>query len=201
MKKTIYLALYLLVFALSSASASEGDKPFSRGSIYITGQIGLNTLVRTTDSLADPFNTMPFPVGGGFEFLLTDNIGLGGSVMYDKSCDYLGIFGGTWTFRIFKPALDIAYHFRAEKIGGLDFFTGASLGYSLVSVSNNLGNDYQGKLKSEPHVAPFIGLNLRFWRNSSGFLGRLLVTFRASWSVTGYFSDVYGTVGLSYRLR
>jgi len=201
MKKIHLMVLCVLVLALSPAFASGKEKPFSKGSVWISGQAGLNTLVRPADDFADPFDAMPFPVGAGFEFFLTDNIGIGGSIMYDKWCDYLGIFGGTWTFRLFKPALDIVYHFRTEKMGVLNLFAGASLGYSLVSVSNNLGNVYQGRMKSEPHVAPFIGINAHFLRNSPGFLGRLLITFKASWSVTGHFSDVYGMVGLTYRLR
>ena len=160
MKKIHRMALCVLVLALSPAFASGKEKPFSKGSVWISGQAGLNTLVRPADDFADPFDAMPFPVGAGFEFFLTDNIGIGGSIMYDKWSDYLGIYGGTWTFRLFKPALDIVYHFRTEKMGVLNLFTGASLGYSLVSVGNDLGNVYQGRMKSEPHVAPFIGIKL-----------------------------------------
>jgi hypothetical protein len=61
-------------------------------------------------------------------------------------------------------------------IFNLNLFTGASLGYSILSVSNELGSDYMGELKSEPHFAPFLGLHLYFWENLPGFFNNLLVT-------------------------
>ena len=121
--------------------------------------------------------------------------------MFDKWSDYLGMFGGKWTFLVFKPSLDITYHFNVKKIEGLNLFTGASLGYSIVSVSNELGNDYTGDLQSEPHIAPFLGTHLYFWENLPGFFNNLLVTFKVYWSVAGDFSGVYGGVGITYRIK
>ncbi len=201
MKKTFLAALSLLVLAQYPIFADDGTRPFSRGAMFLTGEIGLNTMVRTADRFAEPFDIMPFPLGVGFEVMLTDKIGVGGTVMYDQWSDYLGMFGGKWTFRLFRPSVDFAYHFSPEKLRRLDFFTGVNLGYNFVAVSNMLGNTYDGSLKSEPHLAPFVGINLHFWRNSPGFLGRLSVTFKAAYSVTGHFSDVYGMAGLTYRLK
>lgn len=201
MKKAILVSLGFLVFALSPIRASEETRPLPKGSMFLTGQVGLNTMVRTADLLADPFDAMPFPFGAGIEFMLTDSIGVGGTLMYDQWSDYLGMYGGKWTFRLFKPSFDFAYHFGPAKISGLDLFAGANLGYSFVSVSNMLGNSYDGSLKSETHLAPFVGINLHFRRNSAGFLGRISVTLKAAWSVTGRFSGVYGMAGLTYRLN
>lgn len=202
MKKTVllFIAIFVLVFfvfALNPVSASSGTKKSSKGSMYVTGQIGLNSYTAT----ADPFDSMPFPAGASYEFFLTDNIGLGGTVMFDKWCDYLGCFCGKFTFRVVKPSLDITYHFKTEEIKGLDFFTGANLGYSILSVSNELGNDYTGDLQSEPHVAPFLGTHLYFWEDVSGFLDKILVTLKVYWSVTGDFSGIYGTVGITYKIK
>jgi len=144
---------------------------------------------------------MPFPFGASYEVALTDNIGIGSTVMFDKWSDYLGMFGGKWTFRVFKPSLDITYHFYVNKMKGLNIFTGASLGYSILSVSNELGSDYMGELKSEPHFAPFLGLHLYFWENSPGFFNKLLVTSKVYWSVTGDFSGVSGAVGITYKIK
>jgi hypothetical protein len=201
MKKTILVSVSFFVLALNPVWASNGTRPFSKGSLFLTGQIGLNTMVRTADRFAEPFDTLPFPIGAGFEFMMMDNIGFGGTVMYDQWSDYLGMFGGKWTFRLFKPSFDFAYHFRLEKIRGLDIIAGANLGYSFVSVSNELENSYDGNLKSEPHLAPFAGINIHLWQNSLAFLERLSLTFKAAWSVTGRFSDVYGVAGLTYRLK
>jgi hypothetical protein len=201
MRKTFFAALSLLVFALNPVQATEEIWPSSKGAMFLTGQVGLNTMVRTADRFADPFDTMLFPFGAGFEAMLTDNLGVGGTMMYDQWSDYLGMYGGKWTFRLFRPSFDLAYHFAPEKIRGLDFFGGVQLGYTFVSVSNMLGNSYDGSLKSEAHLAPFVGMNLNFWPNSRGFLGRLSVTFKASYSVTGRFSGFYGATGLTYRLK
>jgi hypothetical protein len=201
MKKTILASLSSLILALNPVYASRGSGLFSKGSMFLSCQFGLNTMVRTADPFAEPFDTMPFPLGAGLEAMLSDNIGVGGTVMYDQWSDYLGMFGGKWTFRLFRPSLDVVYHFKTEKIRDLDFLAGASLGWSFVSVSNILGNTYDGNLKNEACLAPFMGVNLRFWPDSPGFLGRLSLAFKAAWSVTGHFSGVYGTAGLIYRLK
>ncbi len=83
------------------------------------------------------------------------------------------MFGGKWTFRVFKPSLDITYHLSVQKVKGLGFFTGASFGYSFLSVSNELGIDYEGQLQSEPYYAPFLGVHLFFWENRSGFFSKI----------------------------
>ncbi len=202
MKKAVLLhfvtcIFVFLVLALSSASAAIQLDKFTRGSMYATGQIGLKSYVVT----AEPFDSFPFPIGGSFVFFISDNLGLGTTIMYEKWCDYLGCYCGKFTFHIIKPSLDLIYHLDIPDIKGLSLFTGANLGYSILSVSNVLGNDYMGDLKSEPHIAPFIGTHLYFWENSSGFFSRILLTLKVSWSVIGDFSGVYGTVGITYMIR
>jgi len=204
MKKAVLLliAVFVLVFSVFAVNKEDieekkiGEK-FSKGSMYVTGQVGFDSYVATDE----PFNALPFPLGVSYEFALTDNIGIGGTVMLDKWSDYLGMFGGKWTFRVFKPSLDITYHLNVEKMKGLSLFCGASLGYSLLSVSNELGGDYTGELKSEPHLAPFLGLHLYFWENAPGFFGNLLVTSKIYWSVTGDFSGVSGAIGITYKIK
>ena len=218
MKKPVSLMIVMFVLVLSVFALNRDDieeekiavrfpsspvsdinqaKNFSKGSTYVTGQIGFHSYVATDD----PFNTMPFPVGCSYEVALTDNIGIGGTVMFDRWCDYLGMFGGKYTFRVFKPSLDIIYHFNLKKMKGLGLFAGANLGYSLLFVSNELGNDYTGELQSEPHIAPFLGLHLNFWENRPGFFNRFLVILKVHWSVTGDFSRASGSVGIAYKIK
>jgi hypothetical protein len=194
--QAIFIVLFFF-FALTSVSVSPQDKKFSKGSVFVTGQIGVNSYVATED----PFNTMPFPVGASYEFSLSDNIGIGGTIMFDKWSDYLGCFCGKFTFLIFKPSLDFVYHLDTVKIKGLDFFVGANLGYSILSVSNELGNENISDLQSEPHISPFLGTHFYFWGNESGLLSKILVTVKVSWSVTGDFSGVYGLVGITYKIK
>ncbi len=204
MKKAVLLLIVIFVFVFSAFALNKDNieeekigKKFARGSMYVTGQIGINSYVATDD----PFNAMPLPLGASYEVALTDNIGIGSTVMFDKWSDYLGMFGGKWTFQVFKPSLDITFHFNVNKMKGLNIFTGASLGYSILSVSNELGSDYIGELKSEPHFAPFLGLHLYFWENSPGFFNNLLVTSKVYWSVTGDFSGVSAAVGITYKIK
>jgi hypothetical protein len=192
----VFFILFLFLFTVSTVSASYGEEKISMGSMFASGQIGFNSYVATDD----PFDSLPFPMGASYEFLITNNVGIGASLMLDKWCDYLGIFGGKYTFWVFKPSLDIAYHFNLNEVKGLNLFTGANLGYSLLSVSNELGNPYDGVLKNEPYIAPFLGAHFYFWEGSS-FLNRFLVTLKVCWSVTGDFSGVYGTVGITYWIK
>ncbi|MBN2409473.1 MAG: hypothetical protein JXE07_07020 [Candidatus Aminicenantes bacterium] len=200
-KATLVVALSFLAFALNPVWASGEIRPFPKGSMFLTGQFGLNSMVRTADPLADPFNSLPFPLGASFEFMLTENIGLGGTAMYDRWSDYLGMYGGKWTFRLIRPSFDCAYHFSPERVKGLGFYTGIQFGYTFVDVDNRLSNRYNGLLKSEAYLAPFAGVHFNPWPNSQGFLGRLSVNFKAAWSVTGRFTGVYGLAGLTYRLK
>jgi hypothetical protein len=189
--------LVFFVFALNPLSAFSQSRMFSKGSMFMTGQIESKSYVAT----ATPFDSMPFPIGLSYEFLITDNIGIGSTFIYDKWCDYLEIRGGKFSFQIFKPSLDISYHFRIGKLKSFDFFSGANLGYTFLSVSNELGNDYPGDLKSEFYFAPFLGTHIYFSDDPSGFLGRFSVTLRAYWSVTGNYSGIKGAVGLTYKIK
>jgi hypothetical protein len=202
MRKATVFYLSVLVFVffgfiLNPVSAFSQTKMFTKGSMFIMGQAESKSYVATTD----PFDTMPFPIGISYEFLLTDNIGLGGTLFYDKWSDYLGMFGGKFSFHVFKPSLDISYHLRIDRLKGLGFFSGVSLGYTLLSVNNELGNDYPGDLRSESYFAPFFGTHISFSDNPSVFLGRFFVTLKAYWSVTGSYSGITGAVGLTYRIK
>ena len=195
----LFVVIFILVLffiAATPGSAFNGEEKFARGSMYMAGQIGFNSYVATDD----PIDPLPFPLGASYEFLIADNFGIGASVMFDKWSDYLGMFGGKYIFWVVKPSLDVTYHFNINKIKGLNIFTGANLGYSLLSVSNQLYNPYNGDLKSEPYIAPFLGTHLYFWEGS-GFLNKFLLTLKVYWSVTGDFSGVYGTFGITYRIK
>ena len=202
MKKSVLVLVLLFVFVffvlhLSSVSAATQSDRFSKGAMYATGQIGLKSYVKT----AEPFDSFPFPVGGSFGFFISDDLALGTSIMYEKWCDYLGCYCGKYTFRVIEPSLDLIYHLDLPAIKGMSLFGGAKLVYTILSVSNELGNEYIGDLKSEAHIAPFLGTHLYFWENSSGFFNRILLTLDVSLSVAGDFSGIHGTVGITYMIR
>lgn len=202
MKKTVLFSSVVIFFVIALlaptiVSASPQDTKFSKGSVFLTAQIGLNSYAATDD----PIDQMQFPLGASCEFSLTDNIGIGGTIMYEKWSDYLGCFCGKFTFNVYKPSLDLIYHLNVGEARGLDFFTGINLGYSFVSVSNELGNEDISGLKDELHVAPLIGAHLYFWENASSFLNRVMITAKTGWSVTGDFSGVFGSLGITFKLR
>ncbi|MFC2156573.1 hypothetical protein ACFLT9_01920 [Acidobacteriota bacterium] len=179
-----------------SSSTSPAHK-FAKGSVFLTGQIGMASFVATDE----PVERMPFPLEGGIEFMMSDHLGFGGSVMFERWSDYLGLFGGKYNFSILRPALDLTYHFLSGDLKGLDLFARTSLGYSLLSVSNELGNDYDGTLKSEPHLSLNLGTHLFFWEGVSAFFDRLLVTVNVGWSVFGEYSGFCGSVGLTIKIK
>ena len=193
----IVFIFFIFAIVLSPLFASGQTKKFSKGSMFMSGQIESQSYIATPD----PFDSMPFPFGISYEYLMTDHIGIGATFVYDKWCDYLGMFGGKYSFRIFKPSLDLTYHFDTEKLKGMNFFSGVNLGYSLLSVRNELGNEYPGNLRSEPHLAPFLGTHLYFWENLSGFFSRIMITLKAYWSVTGNYSGLSGIFGITYKIK
>ena len=200
LKKSALFPITIFVFLVvgpAALTASDVDSviKFSKGSLCLSGLMGINSYAATDD----PFDARPFPMGAGFEAYISDNIAVGGQFMYDKWSDYLGVFGGKWTLTLTKPSLYITYNFAEVK--GLSFFTGANLGYNILSVSNELGNDYDGDLNSGLFFAPYIGTHIYFWENLSGFLSRLSITLKVNWSVVDDFSDIYGTVGITYRFK
>lgn len=200
-KKILFLFVVFLFFSVVSisipVSAAPQDTKFSKGSAFITAQIGLTSYAATED----PIEQMQFPLGASCEFSLTDNIAIGGTLIFDKWSDYLGCFCGKFTFKVYKPSLDLIYHLNVGEAEGLDFFMGVNLGYSFVSVSNELGNEDISGLKDEPHIAPLIGAHFYFWENASGFLNRIIITAKAGWSVTGDFSGIFGSIGVTFKLR
>jgi len=200
-KKILFLSAVFLLFSVVSVSipvsASPQDTKFSKGSVFLTGQIGLNSLSATDD----PFEQMQFPLGASFEFSLSDNIGIGSTIMYDKWSDYLGCFCGKYTFKVYKPSLDLIYHLNVGEAQGLDFFTGINLGYTFVSVNNELGNEDISGLKDEIYAAPLMGAHFYFWENASSFFNRVMITAKAGWSVTGDFSGIFGLIGITFKLR
>lgn len=200
MKKTALFPVVFLVLAISvqpaqSAQNNNYVNRFPKGSLYLTGLMGLNSYAATEE----PFDAMPFPLGAEIEFYIVDNIAIGSTHMFYKWSDYLGIFGGRWNLRLYKPSLYLKYIFKEVK--GLSFFTGANLGYNVFSISNQLGNYYEGDLESGLFMAPFIGAHLNFWGYQSGFLSRLFITIKVNWSVVDDFNSVYGSLGISYRFK
>ncbi|MBN2319400.1 MAG: hypothetical protein JXR49_10005 [Acidobacteria bacterium] len=202
MIKIAVVALSIL-FVLNPIFAAEDSGGLGKGSIFVTYQMGLNTMAKAVDMYADPYDKNLFPMGGGFEIMLTDQIGIGGSFMYDKWHDIFGVYGGVWSCRLVKPSFDLTYHLRTQEIKAIDFLAGTQIGYSIIDLKNVSIPEaaYTGNLGNEFHFAPFIGINLHSPRNDRSFFERFSLTVKVVWSVAGDYSGSYGIAGPAFQIR
>jgi opacity protein-like surface antigen len=201
MKKSFAAAAVLVFVATASMTHSAQGPPESKGfnprPQYLALLAGFNSHRPTVE----PFGALPFPFGLSYEHRIRESWGIGTTLMFDRWCDYLGMFGGKYAFQVFKPSLDVVYHLGPGRRGSFDLFAGGHLGYSFFWVTNELGNDYAGNLRHEPHIAPFVGTVLHIGKTGAGFMGRLSLTARLAWSVTGRLSGLYGTAGIVLRMK
>lgn len=174
MKKT--LLVVVLALAVFAATATAGTKEFWKGGIYITPQFGINSWG----------GSIPFGVNG--EFALTENIGLGGSVM-------LNLWSETyWTSTLINFNADVAYHFTKVNAEKFDLYAGGGLGYSVYSYKYKSGfEDYGGVGSSSIYIPIFVGA--RYYFNP-----KMAVSLRLVGSLTGSWSGFGGVLGVTFVL-
>ncbi len=167
--KRSILALFVLILCMSLAlaAAPKGKKnaqlQFHKGDKFLTPQIGLN-------SYAIPF-------GVNFETAITENIGVGGTVMM-----WLWSHG-----TIIMPSADGAYHFTRLDVDKLDLFAGASLGFAIFSAKEGYGGS------SGLYLSPFVAG--RYW-----FSEKMAVSLRLNFSVIGDWTGVGGLLGVTFPI-
>ncbi len=170
MKKLyVLLAVVLAVGGLASASTKE----FSAGHFYLTPQLGYATWG----------GSIPFGINA--EYALTENIGIGGTVMAQ-------FWGSTqWSESWITLSAEADYHFLKIPVDKLDLFAGAALGYGIYSVnykglistgatgSNGLILEpiLGGRYYFSPKMAVSLRLTLPFIGSFKGFGGAIGVTF------------------------
>ena len=168
-KKIMVVLLAIIVctsLALSAAPKKIAKLQFHKGDKFLTPQIGLN-------SYATPF-------GANFEYAITENIGVGGTVMIALWND--------WGYKnsLIMPSVDGAYHFTKLNVEKLDLFAGVSIGYAIF---NSDYVSWSSGLDLSPYVAA------RYW-----FSEKLGVSLRVNYSLLGDFSS-YGTfLGVVFRI-
>lgn len=112
-------ALFLAVLLVASFSLAQTGPLFKKSGLYITPQIGLNSL--------------SIPLGVSVEYGLTENIGIGGTATYwGWNYDY----GKATVIVVSAEAL---YHLTKINVPKLDVYGGAGLGYGIYSFSWNSG--------------------------------------------------------------
>ncbi len=168
-KLSVLLAILLVVSGLASASSKE----FSMGSFYLTPQVGINSYG----------GSIPFGVNA--EYALTENIGIGGSVMTQLWSDSYASY--TWIML----SAEANYHFIKLAADKIDLYLGVGLGYGIWSESYSSGTLTGGLsggsgLILEPifggryYISPKMAISLRVFAplvTGGGVGGALGVTF------------------------
>ena len=172
MKSKLFLGLCLSL-ALLSISATAGTAEFSKGSFYLTPQVGLNTW------------TIPFGVNA--EYAITPNIGLGATVMVWLWSE------SDWSENVIAPAVEAAYHFTKLDARKLDLYAGAGLGFAAYSWKWKGGGAGAGATgASGLFVQPFVAVRYYF---SPKIAGNLKVG-----GVLGTWGSFGGTIGITFYL-
>lgn len=174
MKKT--LMVVLLVGAVLAGTAQAGTKEFFKNGLYVTPQIGLNSWGGG------------IPFGANVEYAVTENIGVGGSVMLNFwSEDY-------WSSTLINFNADVAYHFTKLNAEKFDLYAGGGLGYSVYSYKYKSGyEDWGGVGTSGLYIPIFVGG--RYYFNP-----KTAVSLRLVGSLTGHWSGFGGILGVTFNL-
>ncbi len=162
----VFLSASLLTAAYTKKKAParrSTSQVFLKGDMFLTPQIGIN-------SFAVPF-------GANFEYAVTENIGVGGTVM-------LWFWNGASAI---IPAAEGAYHFTQLKVDKLDLFAGAGVGFLIF----NAGEGVSGS--SGLYIYPYVAG--RYY-----IADKIAISLRLNIGVIGDFTGVGGLLGVTFRL-
>jgi hypothetical protein len=166
-KKIILITLVVLLSA-SLLSAAYYKKPvkrnttlsFVKGDKFLTPEIGLYSGV--------------IPFGASFEYAMTENIGIGATLM--------AWFGSGYS--IFMPSAEAAYHFTMLEVEKLDLFAGVGVGFAIAG---------SGGYTSGISINPFIAV--RYW-----FSEKLGISFRSNIGLIGDYTGVFSLLGVVLKI-
>lgn len=167
-KILVILVAILLCASLALSAAPKrsmkkyAQLEFNKGEKYLTPQIGLYS------------GEIPF--GVNFEYAMTENIGVGGTVM---------VWFGSG-FHVIIPSVDAAYHFTMLEVEKLDLFAGVGVGFAIVG-----GNGISGS--SGLSINPFIAG--RYW-----FSEKLGVSLKVNIGLIGDWTGVGSMLGVVFRI-
>jgi hypothetical protein len=162
--KKIILTTLVILLSVSMLSAAYYKKTvkqssglsFNKGVLYVTPQIG--------------FNSWAIPFGANVEYAMTENIGVGGTVM-----------AWFWSGEgLIIPSAEAAYHFTMLDVPKLDLSAGGGIGFA-VSTGGGTSAIYpfvliNGRYFFQPKMAINLRFNMSFgtWGTAGGLFG---VTF------------------------
>lgn len=168
--------IVLFIFSIPT-NVIAVDKEFEKRQIYLTPQIAYYTFAPN--------------LGVSLEYGLTENIGIGGSLMFSSWSTGGGMFKVSES--LITPSLDVYYHFTQPHIKKIDLFAGISLGYSIYSWSWDLGeSDWSDKSSSGLFLSPIFGV--RYY-----FSPKLAISLRTNYSALGDWSGIGGVLGITFK--
>ncbi len=159
--KTRFICTLICLSLLAGLSLQAVE--FEKGGKYVTPQLGIN-------SWAVPF-------GASFEYGVTDNIGVGGTLM-------MWFWSGA---SVFLPAVEAGYHFTSLGVDKLDLFGGAGLGMAIY----NAGGGFSGT--TGLYLYPFVAGRYYFTDNIGASL-------RVNIGIIGDWTGVQSMLGVVIRL-
>jgi len=175
-----FLALIgVCIICLVSVAFAEESSKFGQGNILLTPQFGYN-------SYSPVF-------GASLELGLTDNIGIGGSLMLGFWSE--NVVSIKFSQTIINPSLDAYYHFNRLTWKNIDLFIGLSLGYSIYSWSaENDWVEWEDSGSSGVYLSPIIGI--RYY-----FSPKLILCAKSRYSAIGSFTGMGGELGITFKLN
>ena len=138
MKRLFMIAA--LVLALGAGLAVAGPAEFSKGNFFLTPQVGFAS-----------WGGGVFPFGVNAEYAVSENVGLGGSVMYQGWTEELG------SVSLISFAFQANYHFIKLDASKFDLYAGAELGYGLYNITYDSGFSSGISGSSGFILAPVVG--------------------------------------------
>jgi hypothetical protein len=148
----------------------------------------------------EPFDEMPL-AGAGVRTGLTPRLSVEAALSAGRWSDYLGMFGGNYNFKLVRLGGGIYYTLWPQEPRLLSLGAGVRLLYHFLRVNNELGNSYEGDLKSHLAVVPGLVLDFCPFFQSTGLLRRLVFMGTLEYPVNGGFSSLTGLVGVGIRIH
>ncbi len=175
----LFMAAPMLTNAQSINVARETDNEYREGGLYLTPQVALYAYA--------------FNFGASLEFGLTENIGVGGTLMFAFWSD--NFFGERLSQTLITPSVNAFYHFIQLDVDKLDLFAGASLGFSIYSSNwDTPGGDDANVGTSNLFLSPILGG--RYY-----FSEKIAASLKLYISLIGGFAGVGGVVGVTILLK
>jgi hypothetical protein len=171
-KAAVLLAVLLVISGLALAT----DKEFYKGGFYLTPQVGF----------ASWGGSIPFGVNA--EYALTENIGIGGTAMFQFWS------GAGWKESWITIFAEANYHFIKLPVDKLDLYVGAGLGYGIYSVSYDSGYYTGGAGSSGLVLEPIVGA--RYY-----FSPKIAASVRVMAPLLGGVTGFGTTVGVTFALK